>query len=63
MTKQFLPIVRMRERATLARDESDTAYFFDLLYFGELVIKILVAELLGAVQEDRERHRYGPVMD
>lgn len=59
MTEPFLPVQRMRDRAALARDESDTAYFFDLLYLGELVTKVLVIELLAAIQEDRERHRYG----
>ena len=34
MTQTLLPIARMRDRAALAREESDTAYFFELLYFG-----------------------------
>ncbi len=54
----FLPVDRMRDRADLARDESDTAYFFDLLYLGEMTIKLLVVELLAAMQQDRERQRY-----
>lgn len=54
----MLPVARMRERASLAREESDTAYFFDLLYLGEFVLKILVAELVAGVGEERDRHRY-----
>ncbi|MGH8881978.1 MAG: hypothetical protein ACRD0P_32290 [Stackebrandtia sp.] len=58
MTEVFLPVTRMWERAGLARDESDTAYFFELLYLGEMVVKLLVIELLAALPDDRERHRY-----
>lgn len=53
-----MPVARMRERARLARDDSDTAYFFDLLYLGEMTVKLLVVEQLAALQDDRERHRY-----
>jgi hypothetical protein len=58
MSSSFLPVTRMIERAHLARDESDTAYFFELLYLGEMVIKPLVVEVLAGLQDDRERHRY-----
>jgi hypothetical protein len=58
MSVNFLPTSRMLERARLAQEESDTAYFFDLLYLGEMVTKILVVELLAALEDDRERHRY-----
>ncbi|RPF41148.1 NB-ARC domain-containing protein [Streptomyces sp. Ag109_G2-6] len=42
----------------MAQEESDTAYFFDLLYLGEMATKIIVVELLAALEDDRERHRY-----
>lgn len=54
----FVPVTRMLDRARLARDESDTAYFFDLLYLGEMTLKFLVAELTSGVEDDRARHRY-----
>jgi hypothetical protein len=54
----FLPVTRMLERVELARGESDTAYFFDLCYLGEMVVKLLTVELLAAMQEDRDHHRY-----
>ncbi|WP_157358544.1 lipopolysaccharide assembly protein LapB [Amycolatopsis sp. ATCC 39116] len=54
----FAPVDRMRQRIERAREESDAAYFFELLYFGEMVIKILVVEILAGIQEDREGHRY-----
>jgi hypothetical protein len=53
-----MPLNRMRERARLALDESDTSFFFELLYLGEMTLKLLVAELIAGVQDDRERHRY-----
>jgi hypothetical protein len=58
MTVTFIPASRMLDRARLAQEESDTAYFFDLLYLGEMATKILVVELLAALEDDRERHRY-----
>ena len=59
MPEPFLPVERMLDRAGRAREESDTAYFLDLLYLGEMVVKVLVIELLAALQDDREQHRYG----
>lgn len=53
-----LPVARMLERTRLAKEESDTAYFFDLLYTGEMLLKLLVAELVAGVEDDRDRHRY-----
>lgn len=58
MTSDFLPIKRMWERAHRARDDSDSSYFFDLLYVGELALKTLVLELLSGLDDDRERNRY-----
>lgn len=58
MHESPLPIVRMLERAKTAREESDTAYFFDLLYTGELVLKLVVIELLAGVLDDRDGHGY-----
>ncbi|THA25787.1 hypothetical protein E4198_14730 [Streptomyces sp. RKND-216] len=58
MTISFIPASRMLERSRLAQEESDTAYFFDLLYLGEMVTKVLVIEILTAIEDDRERHRY-----
>lgn len=58
MDLQFIPALRMLDRARLAQEESDTAYFFDLLYQGEMLLKTLTIELLAALQDDREKHRY-----
>ena len=54
----FVPVERMRERTRLARDESDTSYFFDLLYMGEMLLKIVVADLVAAIDDDRDHNRY-----
>jgi hypothetical protein len=48
----------MWERAALAREDSDTAYFNDLLYLGEMVTKLVAAGLIAAVLDDRDRSRY-----
>ena|SRR5271156_2928565 len=51
-------IEQMRNRVNVAGQESDTALFLHLLYFGEMILKLTTLGLLAAVQEDRERHRY-----
>ena len=48
----------MLERAEIAREESDTAFCLDLLYLGELVIKVLVVEVLASMEDEREQHRH-----
>ena len=58
MSRTFLPVIRMLERAQVARDESDTSYYFELLYLGELIIKILVIEVLASIEEEREQYRH-----
>lgn len=54
----LIPIDRMTERVSVAREESDTALFFHLLYFGEMLVKLTTAGLVAAILDDRERHRY-----
>ena len=38
--------------------ESDAAYFDALMYAGEGVMKLAIAGLVAAIQDDRERNRY-----
>jgi tetratricopeptide (TPR) repeat protein len=52
------PIDKMQERVVVAKEDSDTAYFHDLLYLGEMVTKIITAGLVSAILPDRERHQY-----
>jgi hypothetical protein len=54
----MIPLSRMLARVDLAREDSDTALFYDLLNLGELVLKLIVAGMVSAVQDERERHRY-----
>lgn len=54
----FLPIERMWERVEVARQDSDTALFLQLLYSGEMTLKIAAAAMVSAVLEERDRHRY-----
>ena len=55
------PIELMRNRMEVARQDSDTSLFLHLLYYGEMMIKLVTAGLVSAVLEDRERHRYQQV--
>lgn len=54
----LLPITRMQDRLALAKADSDVAAFWDLMFFGELIIKLSVAGLGAAISDDRDRHRY-----
>src|SRR6202451_1246155 len=55
---QFLPFRRMLERVERAREDSDTSLFLDLMYYGELVIKLTTVAVVSAILNDKERHRY-----
>ncbi|MEV6601978.1 NB-ARC domain-containing protein [Actinoplanes sp. NPDC051346] len=54
----FMPAKRMLERLAVAREDSDGTYFFELMYLGEMLVKVLVIELLAGMVDDREHHRY-----
>ncbi len=48
----------MLERVEIAREDSDTALFLHLLYFGEMLTKVVAAGLVAAIVDDPDRHRY-----
>ena len=48
----------MFHRIEVARTESETALFYDLLIAGELLLKLSVAGLTAAIADDRDRNRY-----
>lgn len=52
------PTDRMAERLEIARQDSDRAYWEAALLYGELTLKLIVAGMLSAVQDERDRHRY-----
>lgn len=55
----FQPLIRMQQRLDSTRaDCDDTTLFFELLYLGELTLKLIVAGMVAAVDDDRDRHRY-----
>ena len=49
---------RALEQAGIAQTEGDSAYFWQLLYFGELVVKIATVGMCAAISDDSDRHRY-----
>ncbi|WP_125736330.1 hypothetical protein [Amycolatopsis sp. WAC 04197] len=52
-------IARMQQRLARSREDSDdTTVFLELMYLGELTLKIMVAGMLAATEDDRDRHRY-----
>lgn len=54
----FKPITKMWERVDIARQESDTALFFALMYMGEMTTKIVTGGLVAAIKDDLLGYRY-----
>ncbi len=54
----FLLFDRMWKQVEIGRQDSDTAMFMNLMYFGELLMKLTGAGLASAIMDDRDRHRY-----
>jgi hypothetical protein len=54
----LVPFQRMMQRVETARQDSDTALFFHLLYFGEMVAKTLVLMMVAGIQDDPDKNRY-----
>ena len=48
----------MEERLARDQEDSDAAYWWSLLYFGELLTKTVAAGLVAAIGDDRDRLRY-----
>lgn len=48
----------MFTRLDASKEESDTTYFFDLLYLGEMLTKIIVSSMISSVTEEADRNRY-----
>ena len=58
----FLPLVRIRERISNDKEDSDNCYFMALLYGCELITKLMTAAFVAAIQDDPDRQRLpGPV--
>lgn len=50
---------RMQQRVQSTRSDcDDTTLFLELLYLGELTLKMVVAGMVAAVDDDRDRHRH-----
>jgi len=52
------PLKLMLDRVTINGSDSDTAYFMELLYFGELVTKLTTLAFIAGLEDDSERNRY-----
>lgn len=49
---------RMWDRVEQSQQDSDIAYFHDLMLLGELTVKLLTSAALASVENDRDRQRY-----
>lgn len=58
MIMNFAPIDKMWEQIEIARDDSDMSLFMNLMYMGEMLTKIIVAGMISAIDDDKQRNRY-----
>ena len=58
MKTSFLPIEQLVNRANNAIDDSDVAYFYDLIALGEMVTKLIALFLVANIEDDVDRTRY-----
>jgi hypothetical protein len=49
---------RAIEQLEISKSDGDSAYFTQLLYFGEFLSKMTTAALCAGISEDSDRHRY-----
>ena len=56
--KLLRPISRMLERIEIEKEDSDLSYFFSLMLFGEMLLKLITCGLLALCEEDPARQRY-----
>lgn len=57
----FVPFLRMEQRLARDLDESDANYWWSLLYYGELITKVIAAGLVTSIGDDPDRLRYTQV--
>ena len=55
---KFTPFDQMKNRLDSSKTDSDVAYFYDLLLFGEYLTKIINLFLVSSINDDNERTRY-----
>jgi tetratricopeptide (TPR) repeat protein len=51
-------INRMKERLESSKNDSDTAYFMDIMLAGEQLTKLVTLGILSCIADDSKRHRY-----
>lgn len=54
----LIPLQRALERIERAKADSDTTMFFELLYLGEFVLKLVTSGFIAGIEDDRDSHRY-----
>lgn len=54
----FKPFEQMKIRLESSKDDSDLAYFYDLLLYGELLTKTINLFLVSSINDDNDRTKY-----
>ena len=54
----FKPVESMLVRVNTSKEDSDVAYFYDLILYGELVTKVVALYMVSNVCDDIDRNCY-----
>lgn len=54
----LIPLTRMWERVERGREDSDSALFHDLMYLGEMIVKLSVVGMVASIADEKERLNY-----
>ena len=54
----FKPFEQMNNRLESSKSDSDLAYFYDLLLYGELLTKTINLFLVSSINDDNDRTKY-----
>src|ERR1039458_10300436 len=52
------PLASMWNRIDITRSNSESVLFYDLMFLGEMITKLIVVGLIAEVEDDRARQRY-----
>lgn len=54
----FKPIENMRARVETSKEDSNVAYYCDLLHYGEMLTKLVALFMVSNINDDVDRNRY-----
>lgn len=60
---EFIPLKKAFENLEIAKEDSDAAFFLQLTYTGEMIVKFATIGLLACIEEDKSKHQYSQIFN